>query len=90
LQSNVSRGLETTYEEITIATTTSPGPKRQLKLLRGDLFDLQSSDPNVLVILPLANTRRSTSKVAMAQIGTPIAVNGILDVQDVQYLILSV
>ena len=54
-----------------------------LILLREHLFDLQSSDPNDLVIFALAKTLRSTNKVAMAQIGTPIAVNGMLDVQDV-------
>jgi hypothetical protein len=35
------------------------------------------------VIFALAKTLRSTNKVAMAQIGTPIAVNGILGVQNV-------
>ena len=64
-------------------TTTSPGPECQLILLIEHLFDLQSSDPNGLVIFALAKTLRSTNKVAMAQIGTPIAVNGILGVQNV-------
>jgi len=47
-------------------TTTSPGPECQMIILRGYLFDLQSSDPNDLGILPLANIREESYSSHMA------------------------